>query len=231
MKSQIKFSNVHVNFGDRSVLEDINLELTQKRIAIIGANGGGKSTLVRLINGLQSPSQGTVTVDGLDVSKEGKKVRQKVGFVFSDADNQIIMPTVGEDVSFSLRKLKLSKTERRDRARQVLSRFGLDNHFDDSPHTLSGGQKQLLALASVLAVDPEVVIADEPTTLLDMRNRLMIAEVFGSLSQQLIVVTHDLDFIQDFDRAILIDGNRVAADGEPAMVTRAYVSLMETDAS
>lgn len=225
---QIQFRNVHVRFDDRDVLKDINLEFTQQRVAIIGANGGGKSTLVRLINGLTDPTQGTVNVDGLDVAKDGKKVRQKVGFVFSDADNQIIMPTVGEDVAFSLRRLKLPKADRKDRARKVLERFGLDSHVDDSPHTLSGGQKQLLALASVLAVEPDIIIADEPTTLLDMRNRMMIKKVFASLSQQLIVVTHDLDFIQDFDRAILIHDNKVAADGSPEEVTQAYVSLMES---
>lgn len=227
---KIQFQNVYVNFDERSVLKGINLELTQERIAIIGANGGGKSTLVRLINGLQDPSEGTVTVDGLDVTKAGKQVRQKVGFVFSDADNQIIMPTVGEDVSFSLRRLGLSKAERKGKAREILRQYGLDSHIDDSPHTLSGGQKQLLALASVLAVRPDVIIADEPTTLLDMRNRLMIAEVFKSLPQQLITVTHDLDFIQDFDRAILIHQNEVAADGAPPEVTREYVGLMESSA-
>ena len=98
----IEFSSVSVAFDDTVVLEDINLTLTEQRIGIIGQNGGGKSTLTRLINGLGEPSEGTVTVDQMDVAKQGKKVREKVGFVFSDAENQIVMPNVRDDVAFSL---------------------------------------------------------------------------------------------------------------------------------
>ena len=107
--STIEFTNVSVHYDDRLVLNDINLTLTENRIGIIGANGGGKSTLIRLINGLGTATTGTVTVDGLDVAKNGKQVRRKVGFVFSDAENQIVMPTVEDDIAFSLRRLKLSR--------------------------------------------------------------------------------------------------------------------------
>ncbi|MEJ5996938.1 energy-coupling factor ABC transporter ATP-binding protein [Corynebacterium sp. H130] len=223
----ISFSSVSVAFDGRQVLDNINLELTERRIAIIGANGGGKSTLIRLINGLGTPTEGTVLVDGIDVASNGRAVRRNVGFVFSDAENQIVMPTVAEDVDFSLRRLKLSKAERKAKVDAVLERFGLASHRDASPHTLSGGQKQLLALAAVLIMEPGIVIADEPTTLLDLRNRMMIKKVFSSLSQQLIVVTHDFDFIEDFDRVLCLDGGRIVADGTPQDVIRTYREMME----
>lgn len=107
-----------------------------------------------------------------------------------------------------------------------MDRFHLTAHADQSPHTLSGGQKQLLALAAVLIIEPEVVIADEPTTLLDLRNRMLIREVFRTLPQQLIVVSHDLDFLSDFNRVICIDNHRIAADGDPSDVIPHYVNLM-----
>ena len=222
----IKFSSVSVAFDDTVVLEDINLTLTEQRIGIIGQNGGGKSTLTRLINGLGEPSAGTVTVDQMDVAKQGKKVREKVGFVFSDAENQIVMPNVRDDVAFSLRRFKLPKHERLARVDATLERFGLAEFAERSPHTLSGGQKQLLALAAVMVIDPILIIADEPTTLLDLRNRDRIRREFARLEQQLLVVTHDLEFLRDFDRVICIDDHHIAADGRPAEVIDFYQDLM-----
>ena len=222
----IEFSSVTVAFDDTVVLEDINLTLTEQRIGIIGQNGGGKSTLTRLINGLGEPSEGTVTVDQMDVAKQGKKVREKVGFVFSDAENQIVMPNVRDDVAFSLRRFKLPKHERLARVDATLERFGLAEFAERSPHTLSGGQKQLLALAAVMVIDPILIIADEPTTLLDLRNRDRIRREFARLEQQLLVVTHDLEFLRDFDRVICIDDHHIAADGRPAEVIDFYQDLM-----
>lgn len=225
---QIEFHNVSVTFDETPVLNDVSLNLSEQRIGIIGANGGGKSTLVRLINGLGEPSSGQVLVDNMDVAKHGKEIRRRVGFVFSDAENQIVMPQVRDDVEFSLRRLKLSREERTARVDAALERFGLAPLAEQSPHTLSGGQKQLLALAAVLVMEPTVIIADEPTTLLDLRNRDRIRREFASLEQQLIVVTHDLDFLSDFDRVLCIDNHRVAADGAPDEVIPFYTNLMES---
>lgn len=227
--ARISFHNVCVRFDEdeHDVLHNINLELTERRIGIIGANGSGKSTLARLINGLGSPTSGTVSVDGLDVDKKGAAVRKRVGFIFSDAENQIIMPRVKEDIAFSLRKQRLSKSEKNARVAAALQRFGLTAHAEQSPHTLSGGQKQLLALAAVLVTNPDVIIADEPTTLLDLSNRLRIQEEFRQLDQQLIVVTHDLDLISDFERVICIDNHAVVADGPATEVIEFYTTLMK----
>lgn len=224
---EIRFDAVNVQYDDRVVLKDINLLLHEQRIGIVGANGGGKSTLIRLINGLGTTSSGQVLYNGLNVAEKGKEVRKKVGFVFSDAENQIIMPTVEDDVAFSLRRLKVPKEQRRERTQNMLKRFGLAAHAKQSPHLLSGGQKQLLALAAVLILEPDTIIADEPTTLLDMRNRQKIRRVFDTLEQQLIVVTHDLDFLRGFERVLCIDNHQIAADGPADEVLAFYQELME----
>lgn len=226
----ITFEDVSVIFdGDVTpTLDHISLTLTEHRIGIIGANGSGKSTLARLINGLGDASTGRVLLDDLDVARHGRDIRRRVGFVFSDAENQIVMPQVRDDVAFSLRRLRLPRAERDARVDAALARFGLNELADNSPHTLSGGQKQLLALASVLVIEPDLIIADEPTTLLDLRNRDRIAREFATLGQQLIVVTHDLDILTDFDRVICLDNGRIVADGSPADVCARYRNLMLT---
>ncbi|WKD61415.1 Biotin transport ATP-binding protein BioM [Corynebacterium ciconiae DSM 44920] len=224
--SRIVFSHASVSFDGLRVLDPISVELNEQRIGIIGANGGGKSTFIRLINGLGEPSSGSVSVDGYEVTKHGKKVRRQVGYVFSDAENQIVMPRVEDDIRFSLKRLKLSTQERDARVEEVLERFGLSEYREHSPHTLSGGQKQLLALAAVLVMRPEVIIADEPTTLLDLRNREQIRRIFAALSQQVIVVTHDLGFIRDFDRVLWIDRHTIREDGPPAEVIPHYERAM-----
>ncbi|MBV7281089.1 energy-coupling factor ABC transporter ATP-binding protein [Corynebacterium sp. TAE3-ERU30] len=223
---RIVFSSASISFDGERVLDPISVELKEQRIGIIGANGGGKSSFIRLINGLGEPTSGSVSVDGLEVATHGKKVRRKVGFVFTDAENQIVMPRVEDDIRFSLKRLKLSSTERDARVEEVMKRFGLSDYREHSPHTLSGGQKQLLALAAVLVMRPEVLIADEPTTLLDLRNREQLRHIFAELSQQVIVVTHDLGFIRDFDRVLWIDNHTIREDGPPAEVIAHYERAM-----
>lgn len=224
--SEIVVRSVHHSYGDRAVLDGIDLTLTEQRIGIVGANGSGKSTLARLINGLVLPTAGTVTVDGLDTAKQGRQVRQKVGFLFTDPDNQIIMPTVAEDIAFSLRRSGLAKNEIDRRVTASLDQFGLGGHADHPTHLLSGGQKQLLAVAAVLIRRPEVLVADEPTTLLDLRNARLVADLFAALPQQVVVVTHHLDLLAGFDRVLLIEAGRVVADGSPAETAARYQALL-----
>ncbi|MBY6706723.1 ABC transporter ATP-binding protein [Rhodococcus sp. BP-241] len=225
--SVIRFDHVSHGYGDRPVLRDIDLEITEHRVGIVGSNGSGKSTLARMINGLVSPSSGTVTVDGLNVARKGGQVRRKVGFVFTDPDNQIVMPTVAEDLAFSLRRTGASKDEVADRVADMLDRFGLACHADHPAHLLSGGQKQMLAIGAVLIRRPEVLVADEPTTLLDLRNSRKVGAVFDTLEQQVVVVTHHLDLLTNFDRVIVIHDARVAHDGRPADALPAYEALLE----
>ncbi|RRQ29708.1 ABC transporter ATP-binding protein [Rhodococcus sp. Eu-32] len=224
--SEIVFDSVRHSFGDREVLRGISVTITERRVGIIGTNGSGKSTLARMINGLLTPTSGTVTVDGVDASKKGAQIRKKVGFVFTDPDTQIVMPTVAEDLAFSLRRSGLSKTEIAERVREILVRFRLDGHADHPSHLLSGGQKQLLAIGAVLIRHPEVVIADEPTTLLDLRNARVVAEALNSMDQQVIVVTHQLALLDGFERVVVIDDGRVAFDGTPDDAVPAYRELV-----
>ncbi|MDY3126773.1 MAG: ABC transporter ATP-binding protein [Corynebacterium sp.] len=224
--STIRFDHVSVEFDETTVLRDINLTLAEQRIGIIGANGSGKSTLIRQINGLGEPSSGTVSIDGLDVARNGKDIRKQVGFIFSDAENQIVMPNVRDDVSFSLKRFKLSRELRNAKVDAALARFHLTHLASNSPHTLSGGQKQMLALAAVLVTEPSVVLADEPTALLDLLNRNRIKDEFAKLDQQVIVVTHDLSFLDDFDRVLCIDKHAIAFDGKPAETIAFYEDLM-----
>jgi ABC-type cobalt transport system, ATPase component len=222
----IQIEGVSHRYGDREVLSDLNLSLVENRIGVIGANGSGKSTLARLLNGLVVPSTGRVLVDGMDTGRDGAGVRRKVGFVFSDPDAQIVMPTVAEDVAFSLRRHGLGKEEVADRVRDVLARFGLGGHTDHPAHLLSSGQKQLLALASVLVTEPEVLVCDEPTTLLDLRNSRQVAGLLEGLAQRVVLITHDLELLRGWQRVVVIDEGRVVADGSAEESIGYYEALM-----
>jgi biotin transport system ATP-binding protein len=207
---------------DLVVLHETSLVLTEQRVALIGPNGSGKSTLARLLNGLVLASAGRVLVDELDVARDTRAVRSRVGFCFTDPSAQLVMPTVLEDVALSFRRTHRGKAERIAAAREVLVRFGLDDLADHSVHTLSGGQRQLLALAGVLATDPDVVVADEPTTLLDLTNTRMIGDLLLGLPQQLVLVTHDLELASRCERALLVRDGRVEKDGPAPDVVEHY---------
>lgn len=226
MNHRIEFDRVSHDFGAEPIVDDVSLTLAEHRVGIVGANGSGKSTLARMINGLVTPKSGRVEVDGLDVARRGREVRRRVGFVFTNADNQIVMPTVREDVAFTLRRHRLPAEDVAARVEATLERFGLTGLADRPAHRLSGGQKQLLALASVLVADPAIVVADEPTTLLDARNARFVAEHFAALEQRLVVVSHQLELLEDFDRVIVMEAGRVVADDAPRPALAAYRALI-----
>ncbi|WP_208541668.1 MULTISPECIES: energy-coupling factor ABC transporter ATP-binding protein [Bartonella] len=222
----IKFDKVTHVFGDLCVLKNITVQLTERRIAIIGANGSGKSTFVRLINGLQFPSSGFVSVDGLDTKRDAKAVKRKVGFVFQNPDNQIVLPLVHEDLSFGLKNLKLSKEEIKQRVDEILQRYDLQNFKNHAVHLLSGGQKQLIAISSVIVMKPDYIIFDEPTTLLDLRNKRKVAQVIEELPQTAIVVSHDLEFLKKFDRVLVFDKGEIVVDDVPFVAIKEYMMKM-----
>src|SRR4051812_42508853 len=199
----------------RLVLDGVDVRLREPRVGIVGSNGSGKSTFARTLNGLVLPTTGSVTVDGLDTRTDGREVRRRVGFCFTDPDAQIVMPTVAEDVAFGLRRRGFSKATIRAKATAVLTAYGLDTHADHPAHLLSGGQKQLLALASVLVTEPAVLVMDEPTTLLDLRNAMMISEVVARPPQQVVLVTPPLDLFNGFDRVLVFDEGRLVCDDDP----------------
>jgi biotin transport system ATP-binding protein len=222
----IRVECVRHAFSGRPVLDGVDVTLTEQRIGVIGPNGCGKSTFARLLNGLVVPDEGRVEVDGLDTRRDGAAVRRHVGFVFTDPDAQIVMPTVAEDVALTLRRDGATAAQKAAAVREALTGVGLVG-FDDRPaHLLSGGEKQLLALASVLVGRPAVLVCDEPTTLLDLRNTRRVLDILLGLPQQLVMVTHDLDTLEHVDRVLVMSQGRVVADDAPAAAVAAYRSLV-----
>lgn len=229
--NSINFSRVSVRVAvdgsdaAKVLLQDVSLELAERRIGVIGANGSGKSTLLRLVNGLVEPSEGSVVVHGDDTVGAVRKVRANVGFVFTDPLSQLVMPTGREDVELSLRRTIRNGRERSARAEAVLDRFGIVHLADQSIYELSGGERQLLALAAVLAVNPRVLVLDEPSTLLDLRNRELLRRTIAGLDQQVIMSTHDLELAEDMDRVLVVDAGRIVFDGGASEAIAQYRAL------
>lgn len=211
----------------RVVLEGVDVRLTEGRIGVIGHNGSGKSTFLRMLNGLVLPTEGKLLVNGMDTAKQAKEIRKLVGFLFTDPDNQIIMPTVAEDVAFGLRKSGLGADEVNRRVDALLERFGLLGHRDHPAQLLSGGQKQLQALAAVLVTEPQLIVMDEPTTLLDIRNANQIGRIINTVEATVVLATHHLHLLDDFDRVLVFDHGKLVADDVPATAVAHYRALME----
>ncbi|SNC64592.1 biotin transport system ATP-binding protein [Kytococcus aerolatus] len=222
----IRFEGVTLARQGRVALDGVDLQLTEHRVALIGANGSGKSTLARCVIGLERPTAGRVLVNGVDVRRHARRVRRDVGFLFSDPDHQIVMPTVREDLEFSARRRGWSAAQREEAVQTALARAGLEGHADHPCHLLSGGQKQLLALGAVLMAGPSILVADEPTTLLDLRNRRRVSAELMALEQQVVIVTHHLDLIEEVDRVVVLDEARVVCDDVPSVAIPFYERLM-----
>ncbi|CAG0911053.1 unnamed protein product, partial [Cyprideis torosa] len=199
---------VSVERDGRRILGPLSLQLDQSRIAVIGGNGSGKSTFARLLNGLLLPSEGRVRVEGLDTATDGAAIRRRVGFVFQNPEHQIVHPTVREDLAFGLRNLGVGRDEADQRISQALDDYDLSHLKDRATRHLSGGERQLVALLGVLVMQPEIIVLDEPATLLDLANRKRLSAVLLTLPQPLVLVTHDLESIAGFERVLRFDGGR-----------------------
>lgn len=181
--------------------------------------------MLRLVNGLMTPTRGTVTVAGFDTVRAARQVRRRVGFVFTDPLAQLVMPTPVEDIELSLRRTVRDRRARTEQALSLLRERGLEHVARSSVYDLSGGERQLVALTSVLAVEPEVIVADEPTTLLDLRNRCRFREALAGLPQQVLYATHDLELAAEADRVLVVDQARIVADDSPEPALRHYREL------
>ena len=227
--------------GHRRILKDVSLRFTAKRTAVLGLNGSGKSTLLGLFNGLTHPDEGIVRVNGVDTletpsrGSKGASSRagsqgafEGVGMLFAQPEAQLIMPTVAEDIDLSLRRAAavegsaLSGEQRLERIRELLRERGLEHLENQSVFTLSGGEKQLVALTSVLAARPQILLLDEPTTLLDLRNRARLLKHLESLDQMLVLSTHDLDLAASCDEAVIIHDGRLLAQGDAVQLVQQY---------
>ena len=221
----IELDAVSVAFDGTTALDNVSVKLEQQRIGVIGLNGSGKSTFARLLNGLVKPTTGRILVGGIDPAVDAKAARAQTGFIFSNPDVQIIMPTVLEDVAFSLRGSGLKKAEIDAKARAILKRFDIEHLADHAAHSLSSGQKQLLAICAILITEPKLIVADEPTALLDLVNSRRIARaLLGDLPQQIVLVTHDLELAAGCDILVRFAGAKMVDIGEPSAVISSYLA-------
>lgn len=218
----IRFNGAGARFAGRQVLIPLSLTLEQRRIGIIGLNGSGKTTFARMINGQVPPSPGHVSVGALDTIRDAAKVLGRVGFIFQNPQNQIILPIVKDDIAFGLKHRGFGKAEMAAATDAVLARLGISHLADRRAHELSGGELQLAALAAVLVTGPDWLILDEPTNQLDLKNRKRVAETIQALDQRLIVISHDLALVEDFERVLLFHEGRLVADGLPAETIARY---------
>lgn len=219
----IEFQNVNFAYdADHPVLRSINLTIQDgEAVGIIGANGTGKSTLMKLLLGLM-PFDGTITVDGLPVEKKNLAViRRKLGYVLQDSDNQMFMPTVFEDMMFAPRNYGLTQQEAEARVDAVLAQLNLTDLKHRYNHKISGGEKRMAAIATVLTMEPEVIIMDEPSIALDPYNRRAVINAVKGLHMTRIIVSHDLDMIlETCQRVVLMSGGQIVADGKTEDILR-----------
>jgi cobalt/nickel transport system ATP-binding protein len=186
-----------------------------ERVALLGPNGAGKTTLVLHLNGILTPGAGSVTVSGLPVTDANLlEVRRRVGIVFQDPDDQLFMPTVAEDVAFGPLNLGLDRDAVRDRVDRALAAVRMTGVTDRAPHQLSLGQRRRVAIATVLAMEPSLLVLDEPSASLDPRARRELLETLDRLDETMLVVTHDLPFAAELcERAVVLSAGRIVADG------------------
>ncbi|MEO3856881.1 ABC transporter ATP-binding protein [Acrocarpospora sp. B8E8] len=198
---------------------DLSIERGE-RVALLGPNGAGKTTLVMHLNGILAPSLGTVSVGGLPVTRDNlREIRRRVGLVFQDPDDQLFMPTVREDVAFGPANLGIRGPQLNRRVQEALERVGMLDMIDRPPHHLSGGQRRRVAVATVLAMEPEILVLDEPSSNLDPAARRELADILRDLDVTILMVTHDLPYALELcERSLILSGGTIAADGPTAAI-------------
>ena len=224
----IELQNVRFSYEqERPLIEDLSFRIEKgESVGLIGANGAGKSTLLKLLLGLIQ-GEGRILVDGIPMEKANlSQIRRKLGFVLQNSDNQMFMPTVYEDMIFGPLNYGLSREETERRVDAVLERLGLQELKHRHNHRISGGEKRMAAIATVLAMEPEALLMDEPSSNLDPYNRRIVINTIRSLPQTKLIASHDLDMILDTcDRVLLLSKGRLVADGPAAELLRDRVLL------
>ena len=237
MNPVIVFENVHYTYpgDDRESLRGIDLQIEKGSfVAILGHNGSGKSTLAKHTNAILVPDEGRVLIDGIDTADESRilEVRRRVGMVFQNPDNQIVANVVEDDVAFAPENLGVEPAEIRRRVNGALRLVGMYEYRTHAPHLLSGGQKQRVAIAGVIAMQPKIIVLDEPTAMLDPQGRREVVDTALSLCRArgmtVVFITHHMDECVDADRLLVMSEGRVIADGKPAEVF-ADLALMERE--
>lgn len=219
---EIIFEQVQLWRADRQVLAIPGLCLAERRIGLIGDNGSGKSTMLRLMNGLLPPTRGRVEVAGLDTVRHRKDLPAKVGFLFQNPDHQLIFPTVVEEVAFGPAERGMPAPQARQQAMALLERHGCAQWAERNVNELSGGQKQLVCILALLATEPSILLMDEPFSSLDLPTRLLLYGRIMALPELVVMASHDFELLAAFDRVIWLDEGRIRLDGRPAEVLAAY---------
>lgn len=200
----------------RKVLENINFQLKKgESVGLVGANGVGKSTLLRILVGLNTGFQGDVMVNNIPLEKKNfKTIRKNVGYVFQDADSQLFMSTVFDDVAFAPRNYGMSEAEVNEKTMEALKVVHIEQLKDKQIYKLSGGEKKLASIATILSTEPDVILMDEPSVALDPKNRRNLINILNQLNQAKIIASHDLNMIMDTcERTILLSDGKVIKDG------------------
>ena len=218
----LKLQNLYAEYPDKSkAIQGVDLAIGNgERVAIIGENGAGKTSLLHCIVGILEPSMGTVEVDGIPLGpKTANEIRRRVGLVFQNPDDQLFMPHIYDDIAFGCRNFGMGDGEARARVEEVLRQLGIGHLRDRSSLKLSGGEKRLAAIATVLAVGPSVLMFDEPTAFLDPKGKRSLAETLKALGHTLLLATHDMEFaISTCGRVVILKDGRIAADGPPSLL-------------
>lgn len=212
----VKIKELSFSYGQQEILKDINFSAEKgESVGLIGANGAGKSTFLRLLVGLEVPAAGSIEICGITAGKKTiAELRRHVGYIFQDADNQLFMPSVRDDVSFGPLNWGCSGQEAEVRTEKALEAAGISHLADRFIYTLSGGEKKLVSIATILALSPDVILMDEPSVTLDPRNRRRLINVLNSLNETKIIASHDLDFILDTcERTVILADSGLIFDG------------------
>jgi len=223
---QIAFDAVSFAPEGKPVLNAITLYARERRIGIVGRNGSGKTTLARAMAGLIVPDSGRVSIDGVDVARDRKAALRCVGILFQNPDHQIIFPTVEEEIAFGLTQMGYDADKADQGVTAMLTRFDKQHWAKAAIHQLSQGQRQLVCLMSILAMQPKVIILDEPFAGLDIPTTLQLERMLAGLDVTLVHITHSPDAVQDYDRVIWLEGGSVAQDGKAAPVLASFARQM-----
>ena len=222
----VDLRDIGVTLGNRPVLQAVSARLTEARVAIVGRNGSGKTTLARVIAGLIEPDAGEARIGGIDMAQDRRAALSNVGIIFQNPDHQIIFPTVIEEIAFGLTQQGLRAAQAEAGARAILDRFDKAHWAQAATHSLSQGQKQLLCLMAVLAMQPRVIVMDEPFSGLDIPTRLQLLRYLDGIDAQMVMITHNPGHLRGFDRILWLEGGRLMADGTPQAVLPRFEAQM-----
>lgn len=215
----LEIKNLNYSYPDgKEALKDINIKIdNNETIAIVGANGAGKSTLIKTIVGIFLTTKGDIIVDGEKVTKKTlSSIRKKVGVVFQNPDDQLFMNNVYDDIAFGPRNYNFTEEEVKEKVERVMKNLDIEKLSERSPNNLSGGEKRKVAIATVLSMEPSIILFDEPTSFLDAKGKRMLIETLKNINTTKIIATHDLDMVKDIcERVIVLKEGKIMADGNP----------------